>query len=71
MNTMAEIEARGLESRADLLERQANDREAETPMLHRSVSGYYDSLERIDRYRQQARDLRTQAQRLRRKVSQR
>ena len=69
MNRMTEIEARGLESRAALLERQANNRQAETPMLHRSVSGYYDSLERIDRYRWQARDLRTQAQRLRRKAS--
>ncbi|MDN5820084.1 MAG: hypothetical protein L0H39_01215 [Brachybacterium sp.] len=69
MNRMTEIEARGLESRADLLDRQANDREAETPMLHRSVSGYYDSLERIERYRQQARDLRAQAERLRHKAS--
>lgn len=69
MNRMAEIEARGLESRADLLERQASEREAETPMLHRSVSGYYDSLERIERYRRQARDLRAQAQRLRHKAS--
>lgn len=69
MNTIAEIEVRGLESRADLLERQANDREAETPMLHRSVSGYYDSLERIERYRREARDLRAQAQRLRHKAS--
>ncbi|WP_193072441.1 hypothetical protein [Brevibacterium sp. FME37] len=69
MNRVTEIEVRGLESRADLFERQANDREAETPMLHRSVSGYYDSLERIDRYRRQARDLRAQAQRLRRKTS--
>lgn len=69
MNRMTEIEARGLESRAALLERQANDREAETPMLHRSVSGYYDSLERIERYRQQARDLRAQAERLRHKAS--
>ncbi|WP_240371969.1 hypothetical protein [Brevibacterium zhoupengii] len=69
MNRMTEIEARGLEPRAALLERQANDREAETPMLHRSVSGYYDSLERITRYRQQARDLRAQAERLRQETS--
>lgn len=69
MNRMTEIEARGLESRAALLERQANDREAETPMLHRSVSGYYDSLERIERYRQQARGLRAHAGHLRRKAS--
>lgn len=69
MNRVTEIEVRGLESRAALLERQANDREAETPMLHRSASGYYDSLERIDRYRRQAGDLRAQAQRLRRKAS--
>lgn len=32
-------------------------------------SSYYDSLERIERYRRQAKDLHAQAERLRRKAS--
>lgn len=62
-----EIKARGLERQAALLEQQADDREGEAPRLSGySQRMYFESIDRVERFRREARALRARAAALRR-----
>lgn len=65
-----EYEIRWRESRAELLIRQATDREDEAPMMFGLSSYGFESLETAERYGAEAKQLKEQAQELRRKARQ-
>jgi hypothetical protein len=63
---MTEIKINGLERQAALLDRLADAREQRTPRMSRwSAHSYYESLDRIEQFRREARELRMQAAQLR------
>lgn len=65
---MTEIRINGLERQAALLDRLADAREWRTPRMSRwSPHAYYESLDRIEQFRKEARELRAQAAQLRRR----
>lgn len=67
-----EIEAQGLERRAAVLERQADEREGRAVWDFGGGSRfYYQTLDRAEQYRREARELREQATRLRRQPNRR
>lgn len=66
MSAMNEAEVARLESRADLLERQAGDRDDSAAMRYGiGSSAYVESFDISDGYRAEARALRSEAARLR------
>lgn len=70
MDSRTEIRVRGLEGRAAMLERHADEREARTPRMSR-LGGYefFAAIEKSEQDRNEARKLRTKAAQLRRQNS--
>lgn len=67
MDSMTEIRVRGLEDKAAMLERHADEREARTPGLSR-LGGreFFAALEKSERDRNEVQKLRIEASQLRR-----